>query len=552
MKLSHPGYDALTETPLPCTSRRSQFQLDSEYLNATRLRTVASFIGQYWEVETLRFDFLVIGSGLAGLTFALRASQHGSVCVLTKDEVTESNTRYAQGGIAAAVGEADSWALHEADTLVAGAGLCDPAAVRYLVQRAPEAIEWLTSLGARFDQESDGDLSLGREGGHGRNRIVHHQDRTGWEVERAMSEAVAANGRITVFEHSFVTSLCMSDGRCVGAQAVVDALGPRRFLASAVMLASGGCGRMYQHTTNPRVATADGISLAAQAGAEIRNMEFMQFHPTTLFHPQMRSFLISEAVRGAGATLRNHLGRRFMYDYDPRLELAPRDVVARAIEAEMKRLATWCVYLDLTHLDPELIKREFPTIYAQLASIGLEIDKDWIPVVPAQHYSCGGVVTDLNGMTTVPGLYAAGEVASTGVHGANRLASNSLLEALVFAAAASENVGSQGAGEPGGQISCPDYHCIGEAESIHLRRALQKVMTERVGIVRTDGGLASAKRRVADLLKEYSRAAAAPFSRHPLETQNLLIAAQHVIQGAIDRKVNVGLHYNSDQETAVS
>jgi L-aspartate oxidase len=285
------------------------------------------------------------------------------------------------------------------------------------------------SLGARFDHQSDGDLALGREGGHGRNRIVHHQDRTGWEVERAMTEAVQQHERITVFEHTFVTGLCMSDGRCVGGQAMVEALGPRRFLAGAVMLASGGCGRMYQHTTNPRVATADGIALAAGVGAEIKNMEFMQFHPTTLYHPQMRSFLISEAVRGAGATLRNHLGRRFMYDYDERLELAPRDVVARAIEAEMKRLGTWCVYLDMTHLDPALIKHEFPTIYSQLASVDLEIDKDWIPVVPAQHYSCGGVVTDLHGMTSVPQLFAAGEVTCTGVHGANRLASNSLLEA---------------------------------------------------------------------------------------------------------------------------
>lgn len=499
-------------------------------------------------METLRYDFLVIGSGLAGLTYALRAAEHGTVCVVTKDEVSESNTRYAQGGIAAAVGEADSWALHEADTLVAGAGLCNPEAVRFLVQRAPEAIEWLMQLGARFDQESDGDLALGREGGHGMNRIVHHQDRTGWEVERAMTEAVRKHRRITVFEHTFVTGLCMANGCCVGAEAMVDVIGARRFLAGAVMLASGGCGRMYQHTTNPSVATGDGIALASQVGANIQNMEFMQFHPTTLYHPQMRSFLITEAVRGAGGTLRNHLGRRFMYDYDPRLELAPRDVVARAIEAEMKRLGTWCVYLDVTHLKPEHVKQEFPTIYEKLARIGLEIDKDWIPVVPAQHYSCGGVVTDLNGMTSVPQLYAAGEVACTGVHGANRLASNSLLEALVFAAAAAEASKGTKSDVADKEVDCTAQRCIPEAESIHLRRTLQKTMTERVGIVRSNNGLASAKRRVTELLKDYQNLGEAPFSRHPLETHNLLVAAKHVVQGAIDRKENVGLHYNVDNE----
>jgi L-aspartate oxidase len=497
-------------------------------------------------VETLRFNYLVIGSGLAGLTFALRASAFGTVCVLTKDEVSESNTRYAQGGIAAAVGEADSWALHEADTLQAGAGLCNPEAVRFLVQRAPEAIDWLIHLGARFDQEQDGDLALGREGGHGMNRIVHHQDRTGWEVERAMTEAVRQNSRITVFEHTFVTGLCMDGQRCAGAEAMVDVLGPRRFVAGAVMLASGGCGRMYQHTTNPPVATADGIALAANVGAQIENMEFMQFHPTTLYHPQMRSFLISEAARGAGGTLRNHLGRRFMYDYDSRLELAPRDVVARAIEAEMKRLGTWCVYLDMTHLDPTKIKQEFPMIYEKLASIGLDIDKEWIPVVPAQHYSCGGVSTDLDGMTSIPQLYAAGEVACTGVHGANRLASNSLLEALVFATAAAEAAKDIELSEGDPNISCSDYQCVSESESIHIRRALQKIMTDRVAIVRSTSGLTSAKRRINDLIKEYGASAPAPFSRHPLETRNLLVAAQYVVQGAIDRKENVGLHYNID------
>ncbi len=477
---------------------------------------------------------------MAGLTYALRCK--GSVCVLTKGEVTDSNTSWAQGGIAAAVGEADDWELHERDTLIAGAGLCDVEAVRYLVQKAPEAIEWLRHLGARFDLE-EGDLALGREGGHSRNRIVHHADRTGWEVERVVVERVRQEKRITVFPHAFATGLLQDGGRCVGVAAHVNGLGERDFLGESVMLATGGCGRMFQHTTNPPVATADGIALASAAGAEIRNMEFMLFHPTTLYHPQLRSFLISEAVRGAGGTLRNHLGRRFMYDYDERLELAPRDVVARAIEAEIKKHGTWCVYLDTTHLHADRLKVEFPTIYERLASINIFMEKDWIPVVPAQHYSCGGVVTDLSARTSIPGLFAAGEVACTGVHGANRLASNSLLEAIVFATAAA---GADGA--PTGMEFEPAARpkSISEADGVRIRRALQRTMTNHLGIVRSFAGMAEAKEVVNGLLDEYGSLSESNFSAYPLETHNLLIAAQYVIDGALNRRANVGLHYNSD------
>jgi L-aspartate oxidase len=490
--------------------------------------------------EPKRFDHLVIGSGLAGLTYALRAK--GTVCILTKGEITDSNTSWAQGGIAAAVGEADDWELHERDTLIAGAGICDVDAVRFLVQNAPSAIEWLQSLGARFDQE-EGDLSLGREGGHSRNRIVHHADKTGWEVERVVSERVRSEKRITVFPHAFATGLVISEGRCVGSSAQVNGLGELQFAASAVLLATGGCGRMYQHTTNPPVATADGIALAAAVGADISSLEFMQFHPTTLFHPQMRSFLISEAVRGAGGTLRNHLGRRFMYDYDERLELAPRDVVARAIDSEIKKHGTWCVYLDTTHLEEAKLQTEFPTIYERLASIGIFMEKDWIPVVPAQHYSCGGVVTDLSGRTTVPGLFAAGEVACTGVHGANRLASNSLLEAIVFAKAAAE---TETAPPIVSYSPKPEPKSIAEAEAIRIRRALQRTMTTNVGIVRTFAGLREAAGSIETLIREYDSLPEAPYSSYPLETRNLLISSRHLVDSAIRRDVNVGLHFNSD------
>lgn len=492
----------------------------------------------------MTYDHLVIGSGLAGLAYAVRAAeQGGTVVVLTKGEVTDSNTSWAQGGIAAAVGEADSWELHEHDTLIAGAEICDEKAVRFLVQSAPDAIQWLIRLGARFDGEGD-DLNLHREGGHSRHRIVHYADKTGWEIERAMAEAVKKMPTISVVPHAFVTDLLMKDGRCVGARASMNGLGVRDVFATNVCLSTGGAGRMYQHTTNPNVATADGIALAAKLGVPISNMEFMQFHPTTLYHPQMRSALISEAVRGAGATLRNHLGRRFMYDYDERLELAPRDVVARSIHAEMEKHGTWCVYLDITHKPTAEVKHSFPTIYETLASVGIEMDKEWIPVVPAQHYSCGGVVTDLQGQTSIPGLFAAGEVACTGVHGGNRLASNSLLEAIVFAIAAAD--ASHKGERPAEAEPLLPVKCIKEADSIRIRRALQRTMMVNVGIVRNFEGLHEAERVVQELTEEYDRLPEAPMSVHPLETRNMLIAAKYVVAGALARKENVGLHFNSD------
>ncbi|BBO23654.1 L-aspartate oxidase [Candidatus Nitrosymbiomonas proteolyticus] len=493
----------------------------------------------------LRFDYLAIGSGLAGLTFALRAAEQGTVGVVTKSAASEANTSYAQGGIAAAVGEADSWELHEQDTLIAGAGLCDPLAVRFLVQNAPAAIEWLLSLGVPFDR-GPGGLDLGLEGGHSQRRIVHSKDRTGWEIERTMIDSIRAHPNITVIENAYATALHAFEGRCVGASVQVEGLGPRVMEARATLLATGGCGVMYLHTTNPRVATADGVGLAHALGAAVENMEFMQFHPTALYHPQLRGFLISEACRGAGGTLRNHLGRRFMYDYDERLELAPRDIVARAIDSEMKKHKTWCVYLDMTHLSSREIRTKFPTIYERLLSIGLEADKDWIPVTPAQHYSCGGVKTDLSGRTSIPGLYAAGEVSCTGVHGANRLASNSLLEALVFGSEAASACTAEPP-LPGevAEFQCPK--CIPETEAIVIRRTLQHTMSDFAGVVRTDEGLLRARGQISKLFEEYSAAHEAPHSPYPLETLNLLTAASYVVEGAIRREDNVGLHFNADR-----
>lgn len=488
---------------------------------------------------------------MAGLSYALEVVGKGSVCVVTKSGLFESNTSHAQGGIAAAVGEADSWQLHEADTLAAGAGLCDPEAVRYLVQNAPSAIEWLQNIGANFDEARNGDLALGMEGGHSRRRIVHHQDRTGWEVERVITEAVTSNPAITVYERAFATQLLLDDGRCVGLMAEIEGIGSRVFLARAVVLATGGCGRLYMHTTNPSVATGDGIALASEIGARVANMEFMQFHPTTLYHPQLRSFLISEAVRGAGGTLRNHLGRRFMYDYDERLELAPRDIVARAIDAEMKKRNTWCVYLDATHLPRERLLLEFPMIFEQLAAVGLEMDRDWIPVVPAQHYSCGGIVTDLKGRTSIPSLYASGEVACTGVHGANRLASNSLLEALVFSRAIARACPDEPPLPPGvEEMVRPSVpRSIPEAEAVRIRHALEHVMTAEAGIVRSNAGLARAGDAIKRLTDEYEAIPLAPYSRYSVETRHLLIVAKTVVDGARARKENVGLHYNLDSES---
>ncbi len=498
------------------------------------------------------FDYLVLGSGSAGLSFALRVSERGRVALVTKKERTDSNTNWAQGGIAGVMGADDDPELHVQDTLIAGAGLCHEDAVRVLVAEGPDRIRELIAFGADFNRDPDGELALGREGGHSRRRIVHTADLTGKEIERTLVEAVRKHPNITVLEHHYAVDLIVRDGRCLGAWVLDEAAGTTEaYTAGATLLATGGAGQVYRFTTNPAIATGDGVAMAWRAGAQIADMEFIQFHPTSLFHPDAKSFLISEAVRGEGGILRRKDGTAFMPEYDAvRKDLAPRDIVARAIDSEIKKTGDECVYLDVTHLSPDEIRSHFPTIYARCLTFGIDMTTDWIPVVPAAHYSCGGVRTDLYGRTGIRNLYACGEVACTGVHGANRLASNSLLEALVFGKRAAEDVLASSSfpvlGE--GVLAPPELGGEGDHEQIaHLRHRLQTVMQKYVGIVRTDARLQKAADAVAALRAEAVLLfESALGSDDALELRNLLDVGALIIRCARRRKESRGLHFNTD------
>jgi len=502
-----------------------------------------------------QYDFLVLGSGSAGLSFALRVCGRGRVALVTKKDRTDSSTNWAQGGIAGVMGADDDPELHVQDTLIAGAGLCHEDAVRVLVHEGPERIRELMEFGANFNREPGGELSLGREGGHSRRRIIHTADLTGKEVERTLVEAVRAHPSITVLEHHYAVDLIMQEGRCCGAYVLDEAGGGvEAYVAPATLLATGGAGQVYQFTTNPPIATGDGVAMAWRAGAEIADMEFIQFHPTSLFHPDAKSFLISEAVRGEGGILRRKDGTAFMAEYDAaRKDLAPRDIVARAIDSEIKKTGDDCVYLDVTHLAPDEIKGHFPTIYARCLSFGIDMTTDWIPVVPAAHYSCGGVVSDLAGRTTLAGLYACGEVACTGVHGANRLASNSLLEALVFGKRAAEDALAR-TDLPAACESVPPFPggagrvgALDHALVAALCHRLRAVMQKYVGIVRSDSRLAKAAAAVSAL-----RAEAQPLfdgavlADDVLELRNMIEVATLIIRCAQGRKESRGLHYTTD------
>src|SRR5438128_5232410 len=390
------------------------------------------------------YDFVVIGSGIAGLTFALKAAKHGSVAVVTKRKGSDTNTARAQGGIACVTSDEDSFELHVRDTLEAGAGLCDEAVVRTIVTEGPDRIRELIALGLQFDErEVSGhrELDLGKEGGHSKRRVLHVRDVTGKEVEETLLRELNRQSHVDLLENHMAVDLITAgklgfatEDRCLGAYVLDENTSEVETIRSdRIVLATGGCGKVYLYTTNPDIATGDGVAMAWRAGVTIANMEFVQFHPTCLFHPKAKSFLISEAVRGEGGVLRNNRGEDFMKRYDPRGSLAPRDIVARAIDAEIKRSGAQCVFLDITDKPVEFLRDRFPNIYETCLRFGIDMTKQPIPVVPAAHYQCGGIKTDVNGATSLAGLYAIGEVGCTGLHGANRLASNSLLEGLVVA-----------------------------------------------------------------------------------------------------------------------
>jgi L-aspartate oxidase len=518
----------------------------------------------------LTCDFLVIGSGIAGLSFALEAAEHGEVIIATKRAPEESNTKYAQGGIAAVLDATDSFESHVKDTLIAGAGLNHARAVELTVKDAPSRIAMLRKLGAKFDLAPSGArddestpslaspaLDLHLEGGHSARRIVHVGDMTGREVERTLVEAVLANKNIRVLEEHMAVDLITlakygGPEVCAGAY-VLDVAQGRvvTVLARATVLATGGAGKVYLYTTNPDVATGDGIAMAFRAGAEVANMEFYQFHPTCLFHTQAKDFLISEALRGEGAILRRLDGTPFMKEYDPRAELAPRDIVARAIDHEMKRSGAEHVLLDITHKDPTFVKEHFPGIYAQCMRYGIDITREPIPVVPAAHYLCGGISTDLDGRTTIPGLWAIGESAHTGLHGANRLASNSLLEGLVFAHRAARALASVDRSKPWPDVPKWD---VGDAvpsdEAVVITQnwdELRRLMWNYVGIVRSDKRLRRAARRIALLQEEIGEYYWKYFvTRDLLELRNIATVAQLIVECAIARRESRGLHFTLD------
>ena len=513
-------------------------------------------------------DFLVIGSGIAGLSFALKASEHGHVTIITKKNIQHSNTALAQGGVAAVFGKQDSFDLHVADTLKAGDGLCDPDVVKMVVENGPERVRELVDLGVRFNMEGTGkcDFAMGREGGHSVKRIIHAHDLTGKEIEDALVAKAREKERITILENHIAVNLItfsstvrsgilvtQYESFCCGAYVLNNTTGRvETFHAAVTLLATGGAGKVYLYTSNPDIATGDGIAMAYRAGASVANLEFVQFHPTCLYHPKAKNFLISEAVRGEGGILIDTAGRRFMEAYTPEKELACRDVVARAIDNELKKTGAESVFLDISHKNSDFIRRRFPNIHARCLEYGIDITTDPIPVVPAAHYMCGGVATDLNGKTDIQRLYAVGEAACTGLHGANRLASNSLLEALVYARNAYQDaVNALPSIKKNMDITLAPWDETNTTDSdeaivvSHNWDEIRRLMWNYVGIVRSDKRLQRAARRIKtiqDEINEYYWDF--KLTSDLVELRNIATVAKLVIQSALLRKECRGLHYN--------
>jgi L-aspartate oxidase len=506
--------------------------------------------------EPLETDYLVMGSGIAGLNFALLAAEHGRVVVVTKKRLSDTNTNWAQGGVAAVLAPDDSFERHIEDTLSAGDGLCDRRIVELCVEDGPREVERLVQLGVRLARDAGGHFDLGMEGAHTRHRVVHWEDVTGREIQRALVAAVQRHPNITVLEgHIAVDLLSMAkyggDPACFGAYVLDSASGEvKTICARATVLATGGAGKVWIYTSNPDVATGDGIAMAYRIGAACGDLEFMQFHPTVLYHPMAGSFLISEALRGEGGVLKTARGATFMENYHPMASLAARDVVARAIDNELKKSGDDCVYLDMSHLDAAFVRGRFPNIYERCLSLGIDITKQPIPVVPAAHFMCGGIKTDDRGATTISGLYAIGECAFTGLHGANRLASNSLLEGMVFSTRAAEAVRDAPRHRPSQVAPWSTGSATDSNDTIVVSLnwdEIRRFMWSYVGIVRSDKRLERARRRI-EILRDEIREYYIDFKVTPdlIELRNLALVAHLIIESARRRKESRGLHYTLD------
>ena len=512
------------------------------------------------------YDVLIIGSGLAGMSLALRLAETQKVALITKQELLDAASAWAQGGIAAVLGEDDSTANHIRDTHIAGVGLCNDDAVRLVVERGRRAVEWLVNQGVRFthDDQNAAELHLTREGGHSHRRIVHAADATGRAVQKTLVQQLKSHPNVEVLEHHLAVDLITSkrlgrldENRCYGAYALNNLTGSVYTVSARfTVLATGGAGKVYLYTSNPDIATGDGVAMGWRAGCRVANMEFIQFHPTCLYHPLAKSYLITEAVRGEGGHLRlpdkdkSKAGERFMSQHDERAELAPRDVVARAIDFEMKKRGLDFVYLDISHKPADFLKAHFPNIYEKCLSLGIDITKDPIPVVPAAHYTCGGVVTDLRGRTDVDDLYAIGEVSCTGLHGANRLASNSLLECLVFSEAVANDLLIQPLRSSPALPAWDESRVTNADEEViisHNWDELRRFMWDYVGIVRTDKRLERAMHRINLLQSEiHDYYANFRISNDLIELRNLVQTAELIVRCALARKESRGLHYSLD------